>query len=79
MQRLKREKPYKAEEPFITINKIRKILEKVNIFTTELNLNSEPLYSSRVYIEGLENVGSLGIGCIAKFRLVTGKNPEFCK
>ncbi|MGC9337019.1 MAG: YcaO-like family protein [Candidatus Cloacimonadia bacterium] len=67
MQELKRLKPYKAEDPHRTINKIRNILEECNIFTTEIH--SKPylnLYSCRVEIDGLNNIGTLGVGASGK-------------
>ena len=49
---LKKNKPYKAKEPFETVNQIRGILAECDIFTTETpcNYSDEKLYSCLVHI-----------------------------
>ncbi|MBI9053921.1 MAG: YcaO-like family protein [Bacteroidales bacterium] len=65
-------KPYKDAEPLHTINRIRNILETLDIFTTETHYFSESnhFYSSRLRIEN-DNLGKLNIGTNGK-----GMTPE---
>ena len=52
----KRIKPFKAENPFKTANKIRKILESIEVFTIERSSSKNGLYTAHIEIEGLEGL-----------------------
>ena len=59
-------KPYKAVPPYRTINKIRSILEFLNIFTTEFHVGMENFYHScRVFINN-EKLQQLNLGTNGK-------------
>ena len=59
-------KPYKAVPPYRTINKIRSILEFLNIFTTEFHVGMENFYHScRVSINN-EKLQQLNLGTNGK-------------
>jgi len=77
MNGLKRLKPYKANNPIKTINKIREILEKCNIFTIEdHNNNSEDFFSCSIQlkttnIKGI-SIGTNGKGLTTEYSLASG-------
>lgn len=64
--KLKRLKQYKAQEPYYTIQQIRKILYENNIFTTEKHVSNHNYFNScRVNIEN-ENLSIYKIGTNGK-------------
>jgi ribosomal protein S12 methylthiotransferase accessory factor len=72
---LKKNKPYKAKEPFETVNQIRGILAECDIFTTETpcNYSDEKLYSCLVHI----NDGKLSPDFIRYGTNGKGLTPRF--
>lgn len=77
MEQLKRQKRYKAEEPIVTINKIRSILcDKLGILLEEANFKSEGgFYSSRIkignYSLGNRDLGTNGKGMSFSYALAS--------
>lgn len=69
-------KPYKACDPRVTINKIRRSLEEVGIFLQEASYsNNDCLFASRVIMSGKFsnlNVGTNGKGITYEYALASG-------
>jgi len=69
-------KPYKSVEPFASIRRMRRILEELDLFTTEMPFpSSDGFYSHAVFIEnndlaGLQ-IGSFGKGVNTKYSLAS--------
>lgn len=72
----RRLKPYKASNPFTTVNKIRKILEELDIFTTEeFFKHNERFFVYRIFINNPDLnsylIGTNGKGMSPKYALAS--------
>jgi len=69
---LKRSKPYKHDTPINTLYRIRSILREIGLLTYESNYNVDnKLFSSRVQIEDLFNIGTNGKGISISYSLAS--------
>jgi len=77
MEKLIRKKPYKAKPPYETINYIRNILEKLDLFTIEVfhNQVNDSLFSCRVNLNDEVfypfDIGTNGKGLTSKYALAS--------